>query len=196
MKTRVDIIRSVCAAIAENDRRKASSILRKEIPFIPILPRKRSYTDVQAVRIFIRDGFIDRYSGNRLIFPGVLRVLSMLLPEEIPYHPNWKMSDCHIVFWELSPTIDHVVPISRGGTDDERNWVCTSMLRNAAKAHWTLDELGWTLLPEGNYREWDGLVGWYMRYLADNRSLLTDNFMKRWHRAASQALKHVELKAF
>jgi hypothetical protein len=58
---------------------------------------------------------------------------------------NWKTDSCHFAFYELFPTIDHVVPISRGGEDEARNRVCTSMLRNAAKANFTIEELGWRM---------------------------------------------------
>jgi hypothetical protein len=32
--------------------------------------------------VFARDGFVDRYSGERLVFPGTLRLLAKLLPNE------------------------------------------------------------------------------------------------------------------
>lgn len=51
------------------------------------------------------------------------------------------MSECHIVYWELFPTIDHIVPVARGGRNSEENWVSTSMLRNSAKFNGTLEEL-------------------------------------------------------
>jgi hypothetical protein len=107
---------------------------------------------------FHQDGFIDCYSGQRLIFPGTLRLLSLCLPEEFPFHSNWKMDRTHPAFWELFPTIDHIVPIARGGEDAETNWVTTSQLQNSAKANWTLKELRWTLVPAGSVEEWDGLI--------------------------------------
>jgi len=125
----------------------------------PLEPAERGYGKVTCTRIFIRDGFIDRYSGTRLIFPGVLRVLSKLLRTDFPFHPNWKMSATHPAYWELFPTIDHVVPVTRGGVYDESNWVTTSQLRNSAKGLWTLDELGWELYPPGDYASWNGLMG-------------------------------------
>ena len=69
------------------------------------------------------------------------------------------MSETHMIYWELFPTVDHVVPIARGGGDDESNWVTTSMLHNSAKSNWKLEELGWQLLPAGDIEQWDGLLG-------------------------------------
>ena len=54
------------------------------------------------------------------------------------------------MYWALYPTLDHVLPIARGGTDTPDNWVLTSQQMNSAKAHWTLEELRWTLLPPGS----------------------------------------------
>ncbi|HEX6641798.1 MAG TPA: HNH endonuclease, partial [Thermoanaerobaculia bacterium] len=85
--------------------------------------------------------------------------------------------------WELCPTLDHVVPIARGGSDDESNWVTTSMLRNSAKANWTLEELGWTVLPDEQLRKWDGLTNWFVGYLA-KESRWRDPYIRRWELAA------------
>jgi len=151
------IIAEICRTV-EQDREAAGSLLRRSYPFIKGGRFKRAYSPSQCTRIFIRDGFIDCYSGQRLIFPGTLRLLSLCLPEEFPFHSNWKMDRTHPAFWELFPTIDHIVPIARGGEDAETNWVTTSQLQNSAKANWTLKELRWTLVPAGSVEEWDGLT--------------------------------------
>ena len=75
---------------------------------------------------FCRDGFIDRYSGQKLVNPGMIRAFSHYFPEEFPFHKNWKMSECHIAYWEFIPTVDHIVPIALGGADNETNWASTS----------------------------------------------------------------------
>lgn len=141
------------------------------------------------MRVFLRDRFRDRYTGQRLVFPGTLRLLSVILPEEFPAHRNWKMSESHVVYWELFPTIDHIVPIGRGGVDREENRVTTSMLRNSAKAHWTLKELGWTLREREESDEWDGLLYWCLDYATEHPGLLTDKYLHRWHTAATRVLR-------
>lgn len=118
---RAGILSRVFHALGGGDLAAARNILRTEYPFNPVTPESRQYTEVQSLHVFRRDGFIDRYSGQRLVFPGVLRLLSRLLPKEFPYHPNWKMAETHPGFWELFPTIDHVLPIARGGPDTEGN---------------------------------------------------------------------------
>jgi hypothetical protein len=134
----------------------------------------------------LRDGFVDRYTGQRLIYIGALRLLSYLMPTDFPYHKNGKMDQCHIAYWELIPTIDHIVPISRGGMDHVNNWVTTSMLSNARKANWTLDKLQWSLYPPGNLDDWDGLIGVFLGYVESNKQLLEQNFIKKHYTLAEK----------
>lgn len=179
-----DVLSRVCRALLADDREAARSIATAEYPFVRKQNAGRAYTERQMMRIFRRDGFLDRYSGARLVFPGTLRLLSTVMPDEFPAHPNWKMSESHIAYWELFPTVDHVVPVARGGADDESNWVTTSMLRNGAKSNWTLEELGWPLLRAYPTDDWDGLVGFCQDYLTAHPEHLANDYIRRWHRAA------------
>ncbi|WP_157105329.1 HNH endonuclease [Rhodococcoides kyotonense] len=175
------ILAEACTALTEGEDFRAADILRTKYPFVSTTKVARRYTERQSLRIFHRDGFIDRYSGERLVHPGALRLLSIILPDEFPADPNWAMSRTHIGFWELFPSIDHPVPVARGGPDDDTNWVTTSMLRNSAKAHWTLDELGWSLLPAGDTDTWDGLTAWFLDYLNDRPQLPAAHpYLRRW----------------
>ncbi|GCE37832.1 hypothetical protein Rhow_000678 [Rhodococcus wratislaviensis] len=180
---KADILARVSAAVGKGELDRGRQILRTEYPFTPIAKTARKYTARQCLRIFYRDGFLDRYSGLKLVHPGALRALSVIMPEELPAHPNWAIDQAHFAYWELSPTLDHLMPVARGGADDETNWMSTSMLRNSAKAHWTLDELGWTLSPAGDYKKWDGLAGWFVEYLHAHPELVTDKYLARWFRA-------------
>ncbi|KAA3596225.1 MAG: HNH endonuclease [Calditrichaeota bacterium] len=184
-----EIIKQVCDAISGDGVVKAKSILAKNYPFEAFVKSIRSYTKKQMIRVFLRDGFIDRYSGERLIFPPVLRLISNQIPKEFPYHPYWKMSECHIAYWQLSPTIDHIVPISRGGIDEESNWVCTSQLKNSAKSNWLLEELGWELYKSGNLEEWDGMLSWFIKFMEENPKDKEDNFLNSWYKTAVNTFK-------
>ncbi len=177
-------IQKACGRIALGDVEGAAGIIRDEYPFSPLIKTGRSYTPRTMTRIFVRDGFIDRYRGTRLVFPPTLRILSHYLPSELPYHKNGKMSEGHLAYWELFPTIDHVVPVSRGGVDSEENWVCCSMLTNGIKANWTLDQLQWELLPPGDMKEWDGMLDWFLQHVERNSALLQMPYLKTWYYAA------------
>ncbi len=138
--------------------------------------------------MFLRDGFVDRYSGKKLVFPGTLRLVSHRLPAEIPYHPHWKTTECHRLFWDLQATVDHVHPVALGGSDEADNLTCTSMNNNLAKGHRTLEELDWDPQQGGTLLDWDGLLSWFMEYTSDDPSVLRLRVLKDWRRAAERAL--------
>ena len=190
-RTNVDkaaVIREVCGLLIAGDKDGAAAIVQAKYPFRPIEKTPRSYTEYESMQVFVRDGFVDRYAGTRLVFPGTLRLLSLVLANEFPAHPNWKMSETHIAFWELFPTIDHLVPVARGGADEMSNWVCTSMLKNQAKSNWTVEELGWDLHDPGDISQWDGLTLWFLSYVASHQTLLNSGYLKRWQSAAKRCL--------
>ena len=108
------------------------------------------------------------------------------MPEEFPYHPNWKQSATHPAFWELYPTIDHAIPLGRGGTDDEANIVTTSMLRNGTKANWLLEEIGWPTERAAVAENWDGMLRWFLSQWEANQGLHENAYLRQWHRAAVQ----------
>lgn len=179
-----EVLSDVCSAVAENRVADAAEVLRARYPFVPLEKAGRKYSERESMAVFVRDGFIDRYSGERLVFPGTLRLLSKLLPEEFPFHQNWKTDECHQAYWEIFPTIDHVKPITRNGADDTSNWVSTSMLRNLAKSNFTLDKLGWLLCSPGSLAAWDGLTSWCIDHAARRQDLLGDAYLRRWLTAA------------
>jgi hypothetical protein len=180
------ILAEVCGALTNGRRAEAAAIVSERYPFAPVASAGRRYSPRQLTGLHRRDGFIDRYSGTRLVCPGALRLLSRLLPEQFPFHSNWKADVCHFAFYELFPTLDHVVPVSRGGPDAAENWVTTSMLRNSAKANFTLDELGWRIHPPGDMTQWDGLLGWFIGWIDSERGVLDDPYLRRWHQAARE----------
>ena len=185
MKAKAEAIKTICDVLASRGAAEASGIAWQEYPFIPAPPAvTRKYTEAQALRVFVRDGFVDRYSGDLLVFPPALRVLTALLPDDFPFHRNWKMEKTHQAYWVLFPTLDHVVPIARGGRADEENLVSTSMLRNSAKANSTLEELGWSLHPPGDVKRWDGMLAWCTDFIGSNEKLLKNHYIRRWYRVA------------
>lgn len=131
---------------------------------------------------FVRDGFIDRYSGQKLVNPGILKVLSYYMPETFPYHAHWKMEECHNAYWEFVPTVDHIYPVALGGADSMDNWATTSMLHNSIKSNWTLEQLNWKLYDAGDFDKYDGLTGLFIKLVEADMKLLSDSYIKRWYR--------------
>ena len=176
----IDTIKDSFLALIGGDKNKAKSIILNNFPHDPKVREKRNYTEKESLEIFIRDGFIDRYSGEKLLFPVALRILSLNLPIEFPYQSNWKTTETHIAYWHYHPTVDHILPIARGGSNSKGNLITTSQLRNSAKSHWLLEEIGWELYPEGNLKEWDGLMKLSLQFVDQNPHLLSDNRLKTW----------------
>lgn len=189
--TKGDILSDVCSMLERDEVVQAGIVLQEKYPFVPLENAGRRYSALQCLQIFLRDGFVDRYSGTRMVFPGTLRIISHRLPEAFPFHKNAKTDECHFAYWELLPTIDHLVPVSRGGPDESSNWVTTSMARNAAKANFTLEELGWSLYQLESLHRWDGLMTWFLKEIARDPSLLQITYIRRWYRAA-QHLTYVK----
>lgn len=181
---KAEILALVCNSLDQDDGTGARALLRSRYPFTPVTKVARRYTARDCMRVFFRDGFVDRYTGTQLVHPGALRLLSIVLPDEFPFHRNWDTSKTHFAFYELFPTVDHLVPVARGGLDTDSNWVTTSMLRNSAKAQWTLEELGWSLVPPGDLAAWDGLTEWFVSYLTAHPALQRENkYLHQWFTA-------------
>tara|TARA_R110000868_G_scaffold383578_8_gene650698 strand:+ start:10905 stop:11480 length:576 start_codon:yes stop_codon:yes gene_type:complete len=181
------LIRDICGLLSKGDAISAK-LEAEKYPFNVESPTPRKFSAYDSMRLFLRDGFVDRYTGSKLVFPGTLYVLSQELPEHFPSHPHGKLSESHIVHWELFPTVDHIIPVARGGADSEVNWVTTSMLTNQAKLHWTINELGWEVKKAGNLNDWDGLTEWFQMRVDQNPKLLTHSSIKKWHRVAKKCV--------
>ena len=180
----VEIVEDILMEVKNDNIETGRRIILEEYPFQPAIIHKRQYSEKQKMEQFKRDGFIDRYTGEKLVNPGVLKMISFFYPKEFPYHAHWKMTDTHVAYMELIPTIDHIVPISKGGSDSRENWVTTSMNKNAKKSNWTLDEIGWKLYPAGNIDDWDGLTKLFISLVEKYPHVLTDNYIAKWYRVS------------
>lgn len=189
-----EAVARICDAISGDSPDDPAALARAELPFEPFERTRRSIAKPKQVSVFLRDGFVDQYSGMKLVFPGTLRLLSHLLPTAIPFHPHWKTAECHGLYWDLQATVDHVLPVALGGSNEMNNLVSTSMNNNLAKGHRKLENLRWKRQQPGTLLEWDGLLSWFMKYITDKdeSNVLEQQFIKDWHSAAQQALKNYE----
>jgi 5-methylcytosine-specific restriction endonuclease McrA len=182
------VISDIANMILEDKEITAKEIIKNEYPHTYFEIEKRTYTMVQKMNQFIRDGFIDRYTGQKLLNPGILKIISHYFPNEFPYHPHWKMTETHIAYWELIPTIDHIYPIAKGGQDDEKNWVTTSMKNNSIKSNYTIDEIHWNLYPKGDIADWDGLTKLFLKLVEKDKGLLKDGYIRSWYNVSKTCL--------
>ena len=156
-------------------------------------PRRRSPIDVAMV--FARDGYIDRYTGNRVIDPIVLRLLGDEqcgpLQAELPYHTNGGRGQpsrgkekkvCHQAGYELFASYEHVRPISVGGLDDIENLVTAAYDTNKEKGTQT-----WLpSAPPGRLQDWDGLTGWLLEF-TETHEFTGPSDLKAWRSAIQRA---------
>ena len=177
----IDVMKQAAEYILAGKTDEAGEVIRKGYPFTPINKDSRNYTKTEQMEQFFKDGFIDRYFGTKLINPGMLRLLSEKLPEEFPYQANWNTEVCHMAYWDYTPTIDHIDPISRGGKDDKSNWTTTSMKGNLAKSNYTMEQLNFHLYSPGDIHEWDGLSKLFIEIVDKNPELKQLSGIKDWY---------------
>jgi hypothetical protein len=112
------------------------------------------------------------------------------IPDDFPLRASSvKMANSHVAHWELYASVDHVVPVARGGVHEMDNWVTTSFMHNLIKSHWRLDDLGWELLPPGRLEEWDGMLGWFLKFTEEHPDTLALGGIRDWRRAATRAMQ-------
>jgi len=167
---------------------EAKTLANKYYPFEIKVIRKRHYTKKQMLEVFIRDGFIDRYSGEKLYHPGFLRFMNYILPEQFPFHPHGKFNQCHDIYWDLFPSVDHFNSLYRGGEDVPENYLTTSMKRNLAKNNWSIEELGWKLHPPGDFNQWDGQTDNFLKLV--EKYEVENGYIQDWYRITRKKLEH------
>lgn len=182
------IIEDIAKMLIVNNKDAAKEIIFNEYPHEVFAIEKRSYTMAEKMEQFLKDGFIDRYTGKRLLNPGILKVISQYFPDDFPFHPHWKMTQTHIAYWELVPTIDHVYPVAKGGHDNKDNWVTTSMKNNSIKSNYTIDEIGWKIYPKGSLEEWDGLTKLFVELVENNEELQEDAYINKWYNLSKKVI--------
>ena len=183
-RDKVDVMADSIARLYDGDVDGARAVINTEYPFVPRVRKSRSWTRSRVLEIAKRDGFIDRYTGAKLVYPAAMKVMSELMPKEFPYHPHGDMSVGHIAWWELFPTLDHVTPIACGGDDADDNIVLCSMITNGAKSLWTLEQLDLKKRACGDMNEWDGLLKVATVLISQRSELQNDKYIKPWHTAA------------
>lgn len=62
----------------------ARALIVEHDPFIPVRTQGRNYSEKEKLQVFLRDGFIDRYSGKRLVNPGILKSITCFSPKSSP----------------------------------------------------------------------------------------------------------------
>lgn len=130
-------------------------------------------------RVFARDSYTCRYCGRETLAPPVLRAVSHLFPTIFRFHRNWKTSETDAAYFVLSTSADHVVPVTRGGTDELSNLATACWTCNEMKGNRLLSEIPrWELLPSPS-TAWRGLTE-YLEAIMDHSGLKSEPYLRRW----------------
>lgn len=119
--------------------------------------RLRMPTNAEQRLLHVRDGFDCRFCGIPVIRREIRVHLGKLYPNALPW--GRKNSEQHAAFQAMWAQYDHVLPHSRGGSNDPENIVVTCAPCNFGRMSYTLEEVG---LSDPRTREplrsgWDGL---------------------------------------
>ena len=75
------IIKNLCELLLEDKKNDCIDFATTHYPFANNLISKRQYSKYEMCRVFLRDGFTDRCSGDKLLFPGIIMLLTIEFPE-------------------------------------------------------------------------------------------------------------------
>jgi 5-methylcytosine-specific restriction endonuclease McrA len=137
------------------------------------------------VEILRRDSFTCRYCGIRTVFLPVLHALSSKFPDSFPVDAGWTAQGTHPAYSLLSATYDHILSPTRGGESEPENVVTSCWPCNSGKSNYTVEEVGFELLPPGD-SDWDGLTEVYPE-LCKSLSVQDLDYHRRWLGAISSA---------
>jgi 5-methylcytosine-specific restriction endonuclease McrA len=133
--------------------------VEKPLPFLPKEQRfeNRMPNGAEKAALIERDGFNCRFCG----LPLIRKETRSAIRKTYPLSVRWgnKVSDLHAAFHALWLQYDHLIPHSRGGTNDLSNMLVTCAPCNYGRWHLTLEEVG---LADPRVRApvhsgWDGL---------------------------------------
>jgi hypothetical protein len=130
-------IAAVCFGIGKGDYAQATSLLTRDYPFAPdpVSLRKDGAVEFNSC---VRSRWIHRsiygrtpYCPRSPAFSCSRATDSLSVSFELESRRNSPS------IWEMGAIVDHLVPVGRGGADDESNRITTSMARNSAKSNWS-----------------------------------------------------------
>ncbi|MBR1646843.1 MAG: hypothetical protein IJ685_08710 [Selenomonadaceae bacterium] len=185
--SRADALIYACLALEAGSIDAVKKIIETGFPFSQyIKDEDKTLSEANQLKIFRRDGFIDRFTGQKVFLPPVLPILSIKLPDVFPNHPNWKRDETHQAHEMFNATIKKIIP---NRPADEFNLVTVSSKTKFVVANATLEDLGWKILSLEEIADirWDGMTNWFVNYVDENRDLLETSLIARWYKAVQNS---------
>jgi len=155
----VALIRAIASLDGDAVSRARAAVGARRLPMQPVDERQlpaeiatnglstKSPRRASIVATFERDRYRCRYCRTRVFAPRVLELVSHVgkqLGNALPKHRAWKFEETDPVFYWQFATIEHLVPVSRGGDAHADSnlrtacWPCQTW-----KSNYLLEELGW-----------------------------------------------------
>ncbi len=175
--------------IAERARARESVQRARSKVINPVCPSQKTprapVRTADELATFQRDRFTCRYAHcqRRTVYLPVLKELSRLLPDALPYQRNWRPVQSHIIYWTWSTSIEHRVAFPFGGTSEPENLLTACYQCNDVKNSLPLDTLGWKI-TEPAKSDWDGLS----RYLPRLRRIGHGEYQAKSHPTSAPIL--------
>ena len=142
--------------------------------------KRRSVPAALIKKVFSDCSYTCVYCGRQTIDLDVLKLLHRFCPTILPYHPNWAPKVAHALYWVYSTSVEHVDPVSQGGTNDESNLVAACYDCNDFRRDADLGELRWSVRRVSS--TWLGLT----EHVATLRTLADELGLERSPRAVGQ----------
>ena len=130
----------------------------------PFLPEDQRFTTrmpnkSEKAALISRDGYRCRFCQTPLVRKETRDAIRSVYPSALRWGESNKNSEQHTAFQAMWLQYDHVVPHSRGGTNEASNLLITCAPCNYGRWHFTIDEVG--LLDPRDFEirpsRWEGL---------------------------------------
>jgi len=110
------------------------------------------------LKIAVRDGWRCRFCETKVISKKARNILHDLFPEQARW--GRKNNEKHCGLSALTSSLDHLLPHSRGGTNDPDNLVTACGPCQSGRNQWTLEEVGFNDPRQRKpiVDKWDGLT--------------------------------------
>ena len=110
-------------------------------------------------QVFERDCYTCRYGHcqRRTVSLSVLRNLSRIFDDLLPFHKNWRPLNRHILYWSYSTSLEHHIPLSHNDSNQMENLLTSCYECNDLKNRLHPDDLGWSFNPPST-SQWRGLT--------------------------------------
>ena len=128
--------------------------------FIPVPKEKqpRMPNAAHQLEILRRDGFRCRFCDTKVIAKSIHKTFARAVPDAA--RQGTTNETTHFGISNLTASVDHIIPYSRGGTNDADNLVTACPTCNYGRGNWLLEEV--EIENPFNYApivdEWDGLT--------------------------------------